>query len=136
VSEEAIPALVAEFYESAPVAERCRIIETLLRPLGLLSLAAVANGIFAKIRFRNAGREPRVRVDDLRNVKAADLVALVRHAQQVSVETVNGLMQQIATSGGVSSPATAALLIGLLVQQARSRRGTQARADDASLDPC
>lgn len=136
VSESAIPALVAEVYESAPAAERCHLVETLLRPLGVLSLVAIANGIFAKIRFRNAGQEPMVRIDDLQNVRGADMVALVHHAQQVSVETVDSLVQQLTTSGGLAGSAAAALLIGLLVQRARSRRGKQAAADDSSLDPC
>lgn len=36
----------------------------LLRPLGLLSLAAVSNGAFANIRFRNSWHELKVRADD------------------------------------------------------------------------
>ncbi len=75
VSEMTIPALVAQVYESAPAAERCRLVETLLRPLGVLSLVAIANGIFAEIRFRNAGQELRVHVDDLQNVHADDMMA-------------------------------------------------------------
>ncbi|QNK67203.1 hypothetical protein [Variovorax sp. PAMC26660] len=135
-SELAIPTLVAQVYESAPAAERCHLVETLLRPLGVLSLVAIANGIFAKIRFRNAGQELNVRVDDLQNVHAADMVALVHHAQQVSVETVDSLVHLLTSSGGLAGSAAAALLIGLLVQRARSRRSTQAQADDSSLDPC
>lgn len=134
--EQAIPSLVAQVYESAPAAERCHLVATLLRPLGVLSLVAIANGIFAKIRFRNAGQELNVRVDDLQNVHAADMVALVHHAQQVSVETVDSLVHLLTSSGGLASSAAAALLIGLLVQRARSRRSTQTQADDASLDPC
>ncbi|MGJ7530053.1 hypothetical protein [Variovorax sp. GB1P17] len=137
-SELAIPTLVAQVYESAPAAERCHLVETLLRPLGVLSLVAIANGIFAKIRFRNAGQELNVRVDDLQNIHAADMVALVHHAQQVSVETVDSLAHLLTSSGGLAGSAAAALLIGLLVQRARSRRSTQAQAqaDDSSLDPC
>ncbi len=122
-SDMTIPTLVAQVYESAPAADRCHLVEVLLRPLGVLSLMAIANGIFAKIRFRSAGQELHVRVDDLQNVHASDMVALVHHAQQVSVETVDGLVQLLTTSGGLASSAAAALLIGLLVQRARSRRG-------------
>jgi uncharacterized protein YoaH (UPF0181 family) len=134
---EMIPALVAQVYESAPAEERCHLVEALVRPLGVLSLVAIANGIFAKILFRNAGQEFRVRVEDLQNVHGADMAALVHHAQQVSVETVDGLLQQLTTSSGLASSAAAALLIGLLVQRARSRRGTKAQVEDAdtSLHP-
>jgi uncharacterized protein YoaH (UPF0181 family) len=133
-SELAIPELVAQVYEAAPVAERCHLVETLLRPLSVLSLVAIANGVFAKIRFRNAGHELSVRVDDLQNIGASDMMALVHHAQQVSVETVDSLVQQLGSSG-LATSAAAALLIGLLVQRSRARRGRQAPADDASLDP-
>ena len=136
-SELAIPSLVAQVYEAAPTEDRCHLVETLLRPLGVLSLVAIANGIFAKIRFRNAGQELNVRMDDLQNVQAADMIALVHHAQQVSIETVDSLAQLLASSGATTGSAAAALLIGLLVQRARARHGSQrARAvDDASLDP-
>ncbi len=56
-AETAILALVAQVYESAPRksaaawSRRCCA-------LGVLSLVAIANGIFAKIRFRNAGQDP------------------------------------------------------------------------------
>jgi hypothetical protein len=133
--EMAIPGLVAQVYDAAPAAERCRLVETLLRPLGVLSLVAIANGVFAKIRFRNAGHELSVRVDDLQNIGASDMVALVHHAQQVSVETVDSLVQQLTGSGALASSAAAVLLVGLLMRRARARRGLRPQADDASLDP-
>ena len=135
--ETAIPALVAQVYESAPTDDRRRLVETLLRPLGVLSLVAIANGIFAKIRFRSAGQDLNVRIDDLQNVHAADMVALVHHAQQVSVETVDSLAQLLGSSGALAGSAAAALLIGLLVRRARSRHGSQQaqQIDDGSLDP-
>ena len=43
----AIPELVAAVYEAAPAVERGRLLEELLRPLGVLSLVAVAGGVFA-----------------------------------------------------------------------------------------
>ncbi|MDP9602480.1 UNVERIFIED_ORG: hypothetical protein J2W38_002267 [Variovorax paradoxus] len=137
VSETEIPALVAQVYESAPVADRCHLVETLLRPLGVLSLVAIANGIFAKIRFQNAGHDLNVRMEDLQNVRGADMAALVHHAQQVSVETVDSLAQLLGGSGALAGSAAAALLIGLLVRRARARNAVQARqpVDDASLDP-
>lgn len=136
VSESAIPALVAQVYESAPTDERRRLVATLLRPLGVLSLVAIANGIFAKIRFRNAGQDLNVRIDDLQNVHAADMMALVHHAQQVSVETVDSLAQLLGNSGALAGSAAAVLLIGLLVQRARARQAAQPQPiDDGSLDP-
>lgn len=135
-SDLAIPTLVAEVYESARTEERCHLVEVLLKPLGILSLVAIANGVFATIRFRDAGRELDVRADDLQHVHSADMVALVHHAQQVSVETVDSLVSLLTTSGGMASSSAAALLIGLLVQRAWSRRiSERASVVDASFDP-
>ena len=47
--------LVGQVYETAPNPERKRLVEHLMKPLGILSLAAVANGIFVKIRLRAGG---------------------------------------------------------------------------------
>ncbi|MBB3175679.1 hypothetical protein [Variovorax sp. Sphag1AA] len=120
-SETAIPILVAEVFEEAPPSERCSLVEALMRPLGVLSLVAIANGIFAKIRFRNAGQDPHVRLEDIQNVHTTDVIALVQHAQQVSVETVDGLAQLLLSSGGLTGSAAATVLIALLVKRARSR---------------
>jgi hypothetical protein len=120
-SNPSIPQLVAEVYEAAPSAERGRLIEQLLRPLGVLSLVAIADGIFAKIRFRSGWQELKVALDDLQSVRADHVIALVDHAQQVSVEAVDGLAQILAASPVLSGSTAAALLVTVLVQRARSR---------------
>lgn len=129
-----IPELVAEVYEAAPAAERGHLLEQLLRPLGVLSLAAIADGIFAKIRFRSGWQDLNVRLDDIQNVRAAHVIALVDHAQQVSVETVDGLAQMLTSSPVMSGSAAAALLVTVLMQRARSRRA-DALGTDAAQSP-
>jgi hypothetical protein len=128
-SELTIPQLVAEVYEAAPVVERGHLIEQLLRPLGVLSLVAIADGIFAKIRFRSGWENMNVRLDDLQNVRAAHVIALVDHAQQVSVETVDGLAQMVAASPVLSGSAAAAVLVAALMRRARSRRTADGTSD-------
>ena len=122
-SELSIPELVAQVYEAAPAVERGHLLEQLLRPLGVLSLVAVADGIFAKVRFRGGWQELNVRLEDLHNVRAAHVVALVDHAQQVSVEAVDGLAQLLTASPLLSGSAAAGLLVTVLVKRARTRRG-------------
>ncbi|WP_066265680.1 hypothetical protein [Hydrogenophaga palleronii] len=116
-----IPELVAEVYEAAPPAERSRLLEQLLRPLGLLSLFGIAGGVFGQLRFRHGWHE-QIRVDELPAVDSGQLVALVEHAQQVSVETVDGLAQLLTASPVLSGSAAATLLVALLVQRAQQRR--------------
>jgi len=120
-SELSIPQLVGAVFESAPAAERRRLLEQLLRPLGALSLVAIAGGIFAKLRFRGGWDDFQVRLDDAQNVKASDVIALVDHVQQVSVEAVDGLAKMLASSPVMTGSAAAALLITLLLQRVRER---------------
>lgn len=126
----AIPELVAEVYETALPADRGHMLEQLLRPLGVLSLVAVADGIFAKIRFRGGWQELHVRMEDIHNVQPGDIVALVDHAQQVSIEAVDGLARLVLGSPGLSGSAAAMVLVGLLLQRSR-----QYRAEAASEPP-
>ena len=123
--DAAIPALLGEVYEAAPASERSRLVEQLVRPLGLLSLVAVAGGVFAGIRLRGGWPDFHVRLEDLPSVRASDVMALAEHAQQVSVEAVDGLAQVLAGSPVLAGSAAAALLVTLLVQRSRRRAGAR-----------
>ncbi len=122
VSESVISRLVAEVYEIAPPAERSRLLEHLLKPLGVLSLVAVANGIFASIRFRSGWPDIHVRPEDAQNVEANDVISLVNHVQQVSLHAVDGLAEMLSASPVMAGSTAAALLIALLVKRSRNRR--------------
>jgi hypothetical protein len=64
LAARAMPDLVARLYADAPPAGKSRLLEPLLRPLGLLSLFALADGAFARIWLRNGASELRVSPDD------------------------------------------------------------------------
>ena len=123
-SDITIAHLVGEIYESAAPAERSRLLEHLLKPLGVLSLVAVANGIFATIRFRGGWPGVHVRPEDAQAVQGSDVVSLVHHVQEVSVMAVDGLAEMLTASPAMMGSAAAALLITLLVQRARTRRAS------------
>ncbi len=120
-SETALAQLVAEVYETAPLAERSRLLEHLLRPLGVLALVVIADGIFAKIRFRSGWPDLRVRFEDAQHVRASHVVALVERVQQVSVESLDGLVQLLLASPMMASSAVAVLLVSALLQRAGNR---------------
>ena len=88
----------------------------------MLSLVAVANGIFAKIRFRGGWPDLRVQAEDLHNVQSSDVIALVTRVQQVSVQVVDSLADLLTASPVMTRSAAAALLVTLLLQRARSYR--------------
>lgn len=132
VSDSSIAQLVGQVYESAPPAERSRLLEHLLKPLGVLSLVAVANGIFASIRFRSGWQEIHVRVEDAQNVQARDVITLVNYVQQVSIQAVDGLAGMLARSPVMAGSAAAALLMTLLLQRAQSRRSRDGGLGDSA----
>ena len=122
VSEAAIAQLVGQVYEIAPPAERRRLLEHLIKPLGVLSLVAVANGIFASIRFRSGWPDMHIRLEDAQNVQSSDVITLVNYVQQVSVHAVDGLASVLAASPVLTGSAAASLLITALLQCSRTRR--------------
>jgi N-acyl-L-homoserine lactone synthetase len=122
VSENEIAQLVAQVYETAPPAVRVSLLQQLLKPLGVLSLIAVADGLFAKILFGSGWPHMQIRFEDAQKVKAEDVVALVERVQQVSVNAVDGLSDMLTSSPMVAGSAAAALLITVLMQRARTRR--------------
>ena len=134
-TEIPIAQLVAQVYESAPPALRSRLLEHLLRPLGVLALVAVANGIFANIRFRSGWPDIHVRVEDAQNVQTSDMVALVDYVQQVSVTSIDGLARMLTASPVIAGSAAGALLVTVLMQRARTRRAGDGQASDLSAAP-
>ena len=130
-----IPELFAQVYAAAPAVERGRLLEQLMRPLGVLSLFGIAGGIFANIRFRSGWKEVSVRLEDIHAVRASEVMALVDHVQQVSVETVDGMAQLLTASPLLSGSAAAALLVTLLLRRAQSRQPSASRIDTRSSAP-
>lgn len=129
VQRRVIGRLAARAFEAASPAERSRFIETLIRPLGLLSVAAVANGVFTPWRLGGAGGAPHVPVEEATQVQPRDLAALVEHALQVGAETLDGLAGVLAASPVVGTCSAAALLLAALAWMA-SRRARPAAGSD------
>jgi hypothetical protein len=123
--EDALATLVGEVYESAPASDRRRLLEYLLPPMGVLSLLAVADGIFARIRLRSDWAQVQVGLDDAVRVSGSDVAALVERLQQISSEAVNGLARVVAASPVMASSTAAAVLVALLVQRARAQRAAE-----------
>ena len=109
--------LVGQVYETAPATERKRLVEHLMKPLGILSLVAVANGIFAKIRFRGGWSDVPARMDDVQGVQVSDVIDLANFAQQVSSDAIGGLAHMLASSPVMASSVAAALLVKIVLRR-------------------
>ena len=120
-AEVSLPQLVGQVYECAPVAERSRLLEHLMRPLGVLSMAVVANGIFSKLRFLGGWPDLHIRPEDAEAIRAEDVVALVDYVQQASSDVMYGLVQVVSESPVMSATAAATLLTAVLLKRFRAR---------------
>jgi hypothetical protein len=116
-----ISELVGKIYDAAPITERCRLLEHLMKPLGALALVGLCNGTFAKIWFRSGWHNLRIRPDDAQTVQTIDVISLVDYVQQASAETINGLASLLTTSPMMVYSA-ATMLVTLLAQRAQTRR--------------
>ena len=124
VKSRMLAQLVGIVYEAAPPTLQSRLLNQLIRPLGILSLLGIANGIFAKLWFRSTWPDMQTQLDDAPNVQASDVILLVEHVQQVSVEAVDGLAHLLAVSPLMTSSAAAAVLVSLLMNRAFTRRAS------------
>ena len=120
VSED-VATLVGRVYEAAPPTVRRRLLMDLMQPLSLLSLVAVAGGVFASLRFRNVPEPLNLRLEDTLRVSPSDVMALTDYVQQVSVETVDALGQWLASSPLIAGSAATLLLIQVLRRRASLR---------------
>jgi hypothetical protein len=129
---EDVPVLVATVFEAAPPPERKRLLELLIRPLGLLSLAAVANGIFANLGSRNNWTRISLQPDDVNKVQRDDVMALAMHVQQISSHAFDGMRTVLTNSPALMSSTAAVLLLTLLTQEYKRR---SAAALEKDFDP-
>lgn len=121
--------LVAKVYAAAPPATQRKLLGHLMRPLGLLSLAVVADGIFAKMLARSGWMEQNVSLEDVQAIQPGDVVSLVDYGLQVSGDALNGLAQLLMASPNLMGSVAATVLVTLLLQ-----RAGQSRLADRELD--
>lgn len=129
-TDVAVPVLLAQVYDIAPPSERTRLLTQLMQPLGVLSLVAVAGGVFAKLRFRDAPGPLNLRIEDTLLIGAEEVRALAEHAQQVSVETVDALQLWLNQGPVLAGSAAALLLVQLLRRRAAHRHGASRALSD------
>jgi len=111
--------LVGKVYQSAAPDERSVLVRQLMQPLGILSLLAVANGVFAKLRLQGGLSAWSTRLDE---VQVDDVVELASFVQQVSGQAMHSLAQWLSGSPVLLSSAAAVMLVKLLLDRAAPDR--------------
>lgn len=124
-----ISQLIAQIYACAPAAEKRRLLEHLLTPLGALARVTVARGAFAGCLFQSGWRDLQVRLDDAPNVGIDHIIDLVDYVQKVSVESVDALAEMIMAWPLFACSGTAGQLVTDLTQRASQHRAARNRDD-------
>ena len=88
----------------------------------MIALVSIAGGIFAKIRFRHGMQDAPLKLEDVRNVSTADVLALVDRVQQASGSAMQSLGNVIASSPVLASSAAASALLMVLIKSGRAKR--------------
>jgi hypothetical protein len=125
-TEHEIAELVGQVYAQAPESERERLLVTLLPTAGLLSLVAVANGMFARIRLNEHWPSLRWLRDEQIPIQPTDVSALVERLQFTRSDALDGLMQWAGTSPVLASSAAASVLVALLMHRKRQHIASDA----------
>lgn len=125
-----VPALLGRVYAEAPPPLKSRLLEQLLKPLGLLSLAVVCNGAFAGLAFSQNWSTLRIRPEVAQSVGAEQVTVLAGYVQQVSFQAITGLGQVLSASPVLQGSVAASALMALLVQRARE----QPKPDQSDFD--
>lgn len=111
--------LVSRIYRSASAPLRADMLACLLRPLGTLSLVAVASGAFARLLQRDGVAPDRVPVEDVARYSSAQILELARFVHEVDPDTLEQLAA-LLTDGTLGVTALSASALVLLYRRFRS----------------
>lgn len=104
--------LVARIYRSASEPLRADMLACLLRPLGTLSLVAVASGAFARLMQRDGVPPDRVPVEEAARYSSEQILELAHFVHEVDPDTFEQLAALLTDSTlGVTALSASALVL-------------------------
>jgi hypothetical protein len=107
----ALPSLIADFYDQAPPTVRLRVLDSLLRPVGPLALAAIAAGAFANLLPTTGWAVVRTSLDDALRITSAHVLELARYVEQKSPDVLWQLPGLVDESQLLNGSISGALLL-------------------------
>lgn len=108
----AIARLVSRMYRAANGAMRADMLAGLLRPLGILSLVAVASGAFARLLRRDGVVPDAISTEDIVRYSSDQILELTLFVHEVSPEALQQLAEQLAQNAtGMTALSAAALVL-------------------------
>lgn len=109
-----VPLYVAGVFREAPAVFRAELVECLMRPMGMLGLVAVADGVFAALRQRHGWAEMQVTLEDAARISADQVLELAAYLQQTAPEVFAQVAQLVGQQPAVAGGLSAVLLLQVL----------------------
>lgn len=126
--------LVSRAYRSASEPLRARMLACLLRPLGTLSLVAVASGAFGKFLHRDRATLDMSAIDDIARYSGDQFLELARFVHEVNPETLQQLVALLADNT-VGVAALSASAIALIYRRMQPQVVPAQRLERGPVDP-
>lgn len=124
----AIARAVSRVYRAANDRLRADMLRLLLRPLGVLGMAAVASGAFARLLRSDGGLPQLIATEDMSRYSGAQIRDLTLFVHEVDPDTLQLLAEQLSGNAlGVTALGSAALVM-LYRRSMRPPAGSQAAA--------
>lgn len=120
VRAQTLSQLMGEVYDVAPSALRNVMIDRLVSPLGVLSLATVANGIFLQDHLRKRLlASPAMGAEQ--DIRASDVIALAERVLQINAEIIDEVAEMVRISPAAAGCAAAEKLAKIPLRRNNSR---------------
>ena len=118
----AVARLVSRVYRAANDAIRADMLASLLRPLGILSLVAVASGAFARLLQRNGVVPDTISTADIVRYSSDQIFELTLFVHEVNPDALQQLAEQLAQNT-MGMTAVSAMALALLHRRLRPSSG-------------
>jgi hypothetical protein len=124
-----IAAVVASLFTRLRLAQRARVLRSLLMPIGPMALAVLGGGAFAKFAAQARLPQMSISLDDAARVTWNQVFDLVRYVEQSNPHALHQVMT-LLTRDTTTMAAVGASVTAIVVRQ-MARRGIAARSASA-----
>jgi hypothetical protein len=124
-----LPMWVSGAYAESSPDLRVRMLECLLRPMGVLALVGVAGGVFAQLRQRTGWQQLQVTLEDTLSFSAEQVLELATYVQQSTPDVFGQVADLLTASPGALGGLSAALLLHALRRTGSATSSSPRRSD-------